>query len=137
MFDLARGSWRQTRTFPLLTKVVACWSLLCLICPPLRIRLSKPSCAPLKLKWRACRPSAAHHAERERYRLSQVRFRTVFEHSPLGHKIIAADLTIRQANAAVAALLGLASPLDLLGHTILEFAHPDYVADWARLQVAL
>ncbi|MDF7813754.1 HAMP domain-containing sensor histidine kinase [Hymenobacter sp. YC55] len=80
---------------------------------------------------------AAHHAERERYRLSQVRFRTVFEHSPLGHKIIAADLTIRQANAAVAALLGLASPLDLLGHTILEFAHPDYVADWARLQVAL
>jgi PAS domain S-box-containing protein len=75
--------------------------------------------------------------ERERYRLSQVRFRTVFEHSPLGHKIIDADLTIRQANAAVAALLGLASPLELLGHTILEFAHPDYAADWSRLQDAL
>ena len=68
-------------------------------------------------------------AEPERYRLSQVRFRTVFEHSPLGHKIIGPDLTIRQANAAVAALLGLASPMELLGHTILEFTHPDYVAN--------
>ena len=80
---------------------------------------------------------AAQQGEIERYRLSQVRFRTVFEHSPLGHKIIDANLTIRQANAAVAALLGLASPLELVGHAILEFAHPDYAADWARLQEAL
>ena len=80
---------------------------------------------------------AAQHVEAERYRLSQVRFRTVFDHSPLGQKIIDADLTIRQANAAVANMLGLASPLELLGHAILEYAHPDYAADWARLQQAL
>ncbi|UOQ68942.1 sensor histidine kinase [Hymenobacter volaticus] len=80
---------------------------------------------------------AAEHAEAERYRISQVRFRTVFEHSPLGHKIIDADLTIRQANAAVAALLGIASPLELVGRAIREFAHPDYAADWSRLQDAL
>lgn len=71
------------------------------------------------------------------YSQSQARFHTVFDHSPLGHKIIDPDLLIRQANAAVATLLGLESPLELIGHTILEFAHPDYQADWARLQVAL
>lgn len=73
----------------------------------------------------------------DRYKQSQVRFRTVFEHSPLGHKIMDADLSIRQANAAVAILLGLASPLELVGRAILEFAHPDYYADWARLQEVL
>ncbi|WP_198172741.1 sensor histidine kinase [Hymenobacter ginkgonis] len=67
----------------------------------------------------------------------QLRFRTIFEHSPLGQKIIDADLTIRQANAAIADLLGLESPLELLGHAILEYAHPDHYADWARLQEAL
>lgn len=76
-------------------------------------------------------------AQAERARHYQLRFHTVFEHSPLGHKIIDADLVIRQANAAVAAMLGLSSPLELLGHRILEFAHPDYEADWARLQDSL
>jgi PAS domain S-box-containing protein len=61
----------------------------------------------------------------------------VFDHSPLGHKIIGPDLIIRQANRAVATLLGLESPLELIGHAILEFAHPDYQADWARFQEAL
>ncbi|MGI4740310.1 MAG: sensor histidine kinase [Janthinobacterium lividum] len=80
---------------------------------------------------------AQREAEAIRYRQSQLRFRTVFDQSPLGQKIIGPDLVIRQANAASATLLGLESPLLLLGHTIREFAHPDYQADWARLQEAL
>ncbi|MFC7671151.1 PAS domain S-box protein [Hymenobacter humi] len=67
----------------------------------------------------------------------QVRFQAVFEHSPLGHKIIGPDLTIRQANPAVAALLGLDSPAELLGRCIREFSHPAHHDDWAALQQAL
>jgi PAS domain S-box-containing protein len=76
-------------------------------------------------------------AQADAYQQSQMRFHTVFNHSPLGHKIIDPDLIIRQANAAVATLLGLESSLEVIGHAILEFAHPDYQADWARLQEAL
>jgi PAS domain S-box-containing protein len=76
-------------------------------------------------------------AQADAYQQSQVRFHTVFNHSPLGHKIIDPNLIIRQANAAVATLLGLESSLEVIGHAILEFAHPDYQADWARLQEAL
>ena len=72
-----------------------------------------------------------------RYHQSQVRFRTVFEHSPMGHKIIGPDLLIRQANPAVAAMLGLASPEQLLGRPIRDFAYPGHVDDWAALQAAL
>jgi PAS domain S-box-containing protein len=72
-----------------------------------------------------------------RYHQSQVRFRTVFEHSPLGHKIIGPDLLIRQANPAVAEMLGLAAPEELVGRPIRDFAHPDHRDDWAALQAAL
>ena len=72
-----------------------------------------------------------------RYHQSQVRFRTVFEHSPLGHKIIGPDLLIRQANHAVAAMLGLASAEELIGRPIRDFAHPGHHDDWAALQAAL
>jgi len=78
--------------------------------------------------------TAELHALADAYRQSQVRFRTVFEQSPLGHKIIDATLTIRQANPAVAAMLGLARPDDLVGRTLLEFAHPDHRNDWRYLQ---
>lgn len=84
--------------------------------------------------WPTCKQPNAAAA---RYYQSQLRFRTVFDHSPLGHKIIGPDLLIRQANAASASLLGLESPLELLGHTMLEFAHPEFRAEWARLQEAL
>ncbi|WP_375434368.1 ATP-binding protein [uncultured Hymenobacter sp.] len=76
---------------------------------------------------------AVQQKEAERFQKSQARFRTVFEHSPLGLKIIDSDLTVCQANAAVGTLLGFASS-ELLGRGILDFAHPDYYADWARLQ---
>jgi len=70
----------------------------------------------------------------DRYEQTQVRFRTVFEHSPLGHKIIDSDLTIRQANPAVVAMLGFTHTTELVGRKILEFAHPDHRAGWHNLQ---
>ncbi|ALW86900.1 hypothetical protein AUC43_18540 [Hymenobacter sedentarius] len=73
----------------------------------------------------------------DRYEQSQVRFRTVFENAPLGQKIITPDLTIRQANPAVVKMLGCAGVEDLVGHKIMEFAHPDHRADWQELQERL
>ncbi|KAA9327713.1 HAMP domain-containing histidine kinase [Hymenobacter busanensis] len=67
----------------------------------------------------------------------QARFRTVFENSPFGQKIITPDLIIRQANRAVAQMLGVPDAAALLGRQILEFAHPDHRADWAFLQQRL
>jgi two-component system sensor histidine kinase VicK len=69
--------------------------------------------------------------------VSQERFRTVFENSPLGHKIIDADLIIRQANLALVAMLGLSSPAELVGRRIMEFAHPHHRYDWQQLQERL
>jgi two-component system sensor histidine kinase VicK len=80
---------------------------------------------------------SAHQALTDRYQQSQVRFRTVFENSPLGHKIIDDDLIIRQANPALAQMLGLSSPGELEGRRILEFAHSHHRADWHELQVRL
>ncbi|GAA4383211.1 PAS domain-containing sensor histidine kinase [Hymenobacter koreensis] len=68
---------------------------------------------------------------------SQLRFRTVFENSPLGQKIIDPDLTIRQANRALALMLGLGQPEELVGRRIMEFAHPAHLADWTNLQERL
>ena len=67
----------------------------------------------------------------------QARFRTVFENSPLGQKIITPDLTIRQANSAVVEMLGCSSVEDLVGRKIMDFAHPDHRADWQQLQERL
>ncbi|UOG73325.1 PAS domain-containing sensor histidine kinase [Hymenobacter tibetensis] len=67
----------------------------------------------------------------------QDRFRTIFENSPFGQKIITSDLLIRQANQAVVDMLGCARLEDVVGHRILEFAHPDHRADWHYLQQRL
>jgi two-component system sensor histidine kinase VicK len=73
----------------------------------------------------------------DRYEQSQVRFRTVFEHSPLGNKVIDRELTIKQVNPAVVAMLGFARADELVGRKIIEFAHPDHKADWEHLQESL
>jgi two-component system sensor histidine kinase VicK len=80
---------------------------------------------------------ATHQALADRYAESQVRFRTVFENSPFGQKIIDSDLVIRQVNPAVLAMLGCAHPDEVVGHRIQEFAHPDYQEDWRFLQERL
>jgi two-component system sensor histidine kinase VicK len=79
----------------------------------------------------------ARQAADDRYQQSQVRFRTVFEHSPLGNKIIDNELTIKQVNPAVVAMLGFTRAEELVGHKIIEFAHPDHKADWEHLQRSL
>ena len=73
-------------------------------------------------------------AQKDKFEQSQVRFRTVFDHSPLGNKIIDSELHIRQANPAVVAMLGFTHPRELVGHKIIEFAHPDFRNDWHNLQ---
>ncbi|GAA4054872.1 hypothetical protein GCM10022409_47500 [Hymenobacter glaciei] len=73
----------------------------------------------------------------EQYQRTQDRFRTVFENSPMGQKIIGPDLGIRQANQALATMLGLKSPQQVEGRKIMDFAHPDFVKDWERLQEQL
>jgi two-component system sensor histidine kinase VicK len=80
---------------------------------------------------------AAHQALADRYHESQVRFRTVFDSSPFGQKIISSDLIIRQVNPAVLAMLGCASQDEVVGHQIMEFAHPDHRNDWRYLQQRL
>jgi two-component system sensor histidine kinase VicK len=79
----------------------------------------------------------AQQAESDEEERRQARFRTVFENSPFGQKIITPDLTIRQANRAVLEMLGCAGEADLVGRKILEFAHPDHRADWHFLQQRL
>ncbi|KAA9327715.1 PAS domain S-box protein [Hymenobacter busanensis] len=80
---------------------------------------------------------AAPRPPQDPYEQSQARFRTVFENSPLGQKIITPDLTIRQVNQAVLAMLGFTRPEELVGHKIIDFAHPDHRADWQELQERL
>lgn len=72
---------------------------------------------------------AKKKAKDDKYEPSQVRFRTVFENSPLGQKIINPDLTIGQANAALVDMLGLTRRDEVEGRRIAEFAHPHYRAD--------
>jgi PAS domain-containing protein len=63
-----------------------------------------------------------HQALLDRYEQTQVRFRTVFEYSPLGQKIIAADLTICQANPALVVMIGFTHTSDVVGRKIMDFA---------------
>ena len=74
-------------------------------------------------------------AEDQRYERSQDRFRTVFKNSPMGQKIIDPDLFIRQVNPALAAMLGLKGPQQVVGRRVIEFAHPDSVKDRPWLKV--
>jgi two-component system, OmpR family, sensor histidine kinase VicK len=74
---------------------------------------------------------------KERYKQSQVRFRTIFEQSKLGNKILNGDLDILEANEAMISMLGYSSKKDILNRKITEFSHPDFVDHWHKLQVAL
>ncbi|AMJ64021.1 PAS domain-containing sensor histidine kinase [Hymenobacter sp. PAMC 26628] len=80
---------------------------------------------------------AAQKEKDDTYEQSQVRFRTVFENSPLGQKIISPDLLIRQANPALVAMLGLTRPDEVVGRRIIDFAHPHFRNDWDHLQERL
>ena len=72
----------------------------------------------------------------ELYKESLERFRTVFEYSKLGNKIISSDLKIIQVNPALTKLMGY-SEEELVGSRILDYAHPEYKNDWFVLQKQL
>lgn len=69
----------------------------------------------------------------EAYTESQHRFRTVFEQSKLGNKIITSDLQIVQVNQSLQMMLGY-SEKELVGTKVLDYAHPDFVDSWRELQ---
>lgn len=71
------------------------------------------------------------------YQESQDRFRTVFEHSRLGNKIISSDLKIKEVNPAMVALLGYSKKEEILGTRILDYAPEDCKKHWASLQEKL
>jgi len=71
------------------------------------------------------------------YQESQVRFRTVFEASRLGNKIISPELKILQVNPAMVALLGYDTKEEIIGTVIFDYAPPDCHKDWRFLQQKL
>jgi two-component system sensor histidine kinase VicK len=82
----------------------------------------------------ALEAAQARQVRADGYEQQQLRFRTVFENSPFGQKIITPDLIIRQANRAVLEMLDCTSLDEVVGHEIMEFAHPDFRDDWRFLQ---
>jgi PAS domain S-box-containing protein len=72
--------------------------------------------------------------ENKEYQESQTRFKTVFENSRLGNKIISSELKILQVNPAMVELLGYTTKDEIIGSKILDYA-PDYCHhDWEILR---
>jgi len=67
----------------------------------------------------------------------QTRFRTIFEHSPVGNKIIDSSLKILQVNMAMVRLLGFSNKEEIEGTKILDFTPEEYQKDWKKLQEQL
>jgi len=75
--------------------------------------------------------------QRSDYQESQDHFRTVFESSRLGNKIISADLKILQVNPAMVALLGHSKKEDIIGTRIIDYSPLDQRKQWEMLQEKL
>jgi PAS domain S-box-containing protein len=71
------------------------------------------------------------------YQNSQTRFRTIFEYSRLGNKVITADLKIVQVNPAMVALLGYDTKEEIIGTRILDYSPKENHAHWRMLQQQL
>jgi len=71
------------------------------------------------------------------YQENQNIFKTIFESSRLGNKIINRDLTIVGANMALVTLLGYSSKSELIGKRITDYTPEDRRADWKILQEKL
>jgi two-component system sensor histidine kinase VicK len=98
------------------------------------------------LKARISRLHGTNQADREgfeeqlafekEYQESQDRFRTIFEQSRLGKKIIASDLRILKVNQALVTMLDYRRE-ELEGTRILEYVQADYLKAWQELQESL
>jgi PAS domain S-box-containing protein len=71
------------------------------------------------------------------YQQTQVRFRTVFENSRLGNKIITSDLKILQVNRALVAMLGYDRKEEIIGTFIMDYVPEGYQEHWKLLQSKL
>lgn len=71
------------------------------------------------------------------YHESQTIFKTIFESSRLGNKIINSDLTIIDANMALVTLLGFSEKDEVTGKKIIDYAPPERRSDWKTLQEKL
>ena len=71
------------------------------------------------------------------YQQTQVRFRTVFENSRLGNKIITSDLKILQVNRALVAMLGYDRKEDIVGTFIMDYVPGGHQEHWKLLQSKL
>jgi len=65
---------------------------------------------------------------------SLMRFRTVFESSRLGNKIIDSDLNILQVNPSLVKLLGFKKKEQVIGTRIFDYVPDDFKKDWLVLQ---
>jgi PAS domain S-box-containing protein len=74
------------------------------------------------------------HQQQSAYEESQIRFRTIFETSKLGNKIISSDLKILQVNSAMVALLGYDQKDDIIGSRILDYVPLEFHTHWKLLQ---
>jgi PAS domain S-box-containing protein len=72
-----------------------------------------------------------HHSD---YENSQTRFRSIFEHSSLGNKVISSDLKIIQVNPALVKLLGYDFKEEIIGKRILDFSPQENHKHWQKLQ---
>ena len=81
----------------------------------------KVKIAQLEKENETLKASNGHSAEQDDYNESQIRFRTVFECSRLGNKIINSDLVILQINPAMVALLGYDRKEEIVGAKIMDY----------------
>jgi PAS domain S-box-containing protein len=85
--------------------------------------------------------AAAERVEEEAkvlaYRESETIFKTIFESSRLGNKIINRDLVITEVNSALVNLLGYSSKDSLIGAKIMDFSPENRKQDWMALQAKL
>lgn len=72
----------------------------------------------------------------DEYQHSQKRFRTIFEQSVIGKKIIDDQLQIVKINKALLDILGYREE-EILGGRITDFSHPDFLQHWKNLQKEL
>ena len=80
---------------------------------------------------------AVTHQAQADYEESQIRFRTVFETSKLGNKIISSDLKILQVNEALVTLLGYDRKDEIIGTQILDYVPLEFHQHWELLQNSL
>jgi PAS domain S-box-containing protein len=67
----------------------------------------------------------------------QTIFKTIFESSRLGNKVINSDLMIIEVNMAMVTLLGYSEKTELIGKKIIDYTPDDRKADWMVLQEKL